>query len=62
MGADKASYGHSIIRYAVSIRLITPTQAFIIDRFMHSTQYTISGLSVELSAGSSQHGEIVLCQ
>ena len=27
VGAAKASYGHSMLRYAVSIRLITPTKA-----------------------------------
>ena len=41
MGAAKASYGHSMLRYAVSIRLITPTQAIIIDRFMYSIHYNI---------------------
>ena len=55
MGAAKASYGHSMLRYAVSIRLITPTQA-IIYVIGFCTYYTI-GLSVELSAGLTQHSE-----
>jgi hypothetical protein len=41
VGAAKASYGDSIIHYAVFIRLITPTQAIIIDRYMYSIHYTI---------------------
>ena len=38
VGAAKASYGHSMLRYAVSIRRITPIS---IDRFMYSIHYTI---------------------
>ena len=41
MGAAKASYGHSMLRYAVSSRLITPTQAIIIDRSVYLIQQNL---------------------
>ena len=41
VGAAKASYWHSMLRDAVSIRLITPTQAIIINRFMYLIHYNI---------------------